>query len=658
MGKVYLAEDSAIDRQVAIKVIREELNTQGGEGQRNEVTRLFLREARAIAKLNHPHILPLFDFGEDEQAQVRRIFMVMPYCQDGSLHEWLQQRGTNLPTPQEVSYMVDQAADALQYAHEQQIIHQDVKPHNFLIRKARHAEIPDLLLTDFGIAKVAAINPEMSYAIRGTPAYMAPEQWQGHPVPATDQYGLAATAYQLLTGRQVFQGNQGSVMYQHMMVEPQPPSAFNPQITPEIDAVLLRALAKKPEERYPSVSAFAQALKDAVKKLDSYATRSAQTMAPMQRVGDTLNVSLPSLSYTPASQAMPPSYNPSSQPGYPASLPSQPVAAPGYVPTPVRLAANQVTYAQPGTGYTPPSQPAPSVPPRRTNPLVIALIVLLILLLIGTSTFIATMLLTSHNNDTNAKATAQAGTATMQASGSTAAATNATSTAQARATALAQPIIDPTQAAQATATAGAQGTATAQASATALAVNPYAPNTGTLAFYDSLQSNTQGWEEYTHNESACKFVGGALHAFETVKEFYTNCLAKPTFKNFTLEVQMAIIQGDCGGIMFRMDDTHAKFYYFRVCTDGGYACYLFTDNNSAHAQKLADGTSAAFNTGLNQQNTIAVVAASDSITMYINQTSLGSVANAQYTQGLIAVVAGDRGNTTEVVFKDVRVWQQ
>src|SRR5258707_1017539 len=104
----------------------------------------------------------------------------------------------------------------------------------------------------------------MSQNVRGTPTYMAPEQWSGHPVPATDQYALAIMAYELLTGRTPFTGAMGSVMYQHLMTQPPSPSVLNPQISQAIDAVILRALAKQPEDRFPSITEFAQAFQVAV----------------------------------------------------------------------------------------------------------------------------------------------------------------------------------------------------------------------------------------------------------------------------------------------------------------------------------------------------------------------------------------------------------
>ena len=265
MGEVYLVEDRRINRQVAIKVIRIEAAPYPDTGASGDLVRLFEREAKAIARLNHPNILPLFDFGEEVVNETPVTYMVMPYSPEGSLATWLQQRGPSQPlSTSEAAHFLRQAADALQHAHDNGIIHQDVKPQNFLIRSNKNAKLPDLLLADFGIAKLAVGTSGASQAIRGTPIYMAPEQWEGHPVPASDQYALAIMIYQLLAGRPPFQGGPGQMMYQHFNVSPQPPSTFNPAINPDIDAVILHALAKKPEDRFPSVSAFSNAFQQAL----------------------------------------------------------------------------------------------------------------------------------------------------------------------------------------------------------------------------------------------------------------------------------------------------------------------------------------------------------------------------------------------------------
>ena len=266
MGEVYLAEDPRIDQQVAIKVIRTEASPYPDTGAAKDATRLFLREARAIAKLDHPNILSLSDFGEENIHGMVFTYMVMPFRKEGSLATWLRQRNTSeLLSPQEIAQLIQQAANALQHAHDYQIIHQDVKPSNFLIRSRReNPTYPDLLLTDFGIAKSNTATASVSYTIRGTPAYMAPEQWDGYPVPATDQYALAIMAYQLLTGRPPFQGTLEQVMRQHFSAQPAPPSTLNPQLSSTIDAVILHALAKKPEDRFVSISTFAHTFQQAL----------------------------------------------------------------------------------------------------------------------------------------------------------------------------------------------------------------------------------------------------------------------------------------------------------------------------------------------------------------------------------------------------------
>lgn len=254
MSEVYLAEDPRINQQVAIKVCHLD----------SDEVRLFEREAKAIASLDHPHILPLIDYGEISIEGKTLSYIVMPYRPEGSLDFWLQQPNNALPLlPQDVVHFLNQAADALQYAHDKEIIHRDVKPSNFLIRdNKKDPSHPDLLLVDFGIARLNTATSKASHTVRGTLAYMAPEQWNDNPVPASDQYALAIMAYELLTGCVPFQGNEQQLMYHHLQSQPQAPSIFNQKIPLDIDTVVLCALAKKPEDRFTSVSDFADAFKE------------------------------------------------------------------------------------------------------------------------------------------------------------------------------------------------------------------------------------------------------------------------------------------------------------------------------------------------------------------------------------------------------------
>lgn len=266
MGEVYLAEDARIGQQVAIKVIRSEGIAYPQSESAQEAARLFEREAKAIARLDHPNILPLYAYGEETLGEQQLTYLVMPYRKEGTLANWFRQRGSAVPlSPAEVAPLLQQAAAALQHAHTQQVLHQDIKPTNFLIRRREdQPERPDLLLSDFGIAKLTSATGSLSQSIRGTPTYMAPEQWDGHPVAASDQYALAVMVHELLVGRPPFVGNPGQVMRQHYLASPAAPSSLGGHLSPAIDMVLLRALAKQPEERFPSVTAFARAFQEAM----------------------------------------------------------------------------------------------------------------------------------------------------------------------------------------------------------------------------------------------------------------------------------------------------------------------------------------------------------------------------------------------------------
>ncbi|HET7641456.1 MAG TPA: protein kinase, partial [Ktedonobacteraceae bacterium] len=270
MGEVYLAIDVPVHRQVAIKVMRSEVSAYPNDTASNDATRLFQREVKAIASLDHPHILPLYDYGEDIVRGSKITYMVMPYRAEGTLVNWLHKRTNDaLLSPLDIAQIIAQAASALQYAHDRQIIHQDVKPSNFLIRADdQNPDRPYLLLSDFGVAKLSNMTSNSSQSVRGTPTYMAPEQWEGNAVLATDQYALAIMAYELLTGRAPFLGGLTQMMYQHIQVQPQPPSVYNPHIPSEVNEVVLHALAKKPEDRFRTIFAFVQAFNQAVQAID------------------------------------------------------------------------------------------------------------------------------------------------------------------------------------------------------------------------------------------------------------------------------------------------------------------------------------------------------------------------------------------------------
>ncbi len=242
---VYLAAQIYLDSPAAIKLLRTNLAQDDLES--------FREEARTLARLIHPHIVRLLDFGLEGTTP----FLVMDYAPNGTLRQ-RHQRGERLPLATVVDY-VQQIAIALQYAHNQKVIHRDIKPENMLL--GRNQEI---LLTDFGIAVVAqSTRIQLTQETVGTISYMAPEQIQAHPRPASDQYSLGIVVYEWLCGSRPFSGSFTEVAAKHLMVPPLPLRGQVPYITPEIEEVVFIALAKDPKQRFGSIQAFALALKQA-----------------------------------------------------------------------------------------------------------------------------------------------------------------------------------------------------------------------------------------------------------------------------------------------------------------------------------------------------------------------------------------------------------
>ncbi len=352
MGEIYLAQDTRIERQVALKVVRAEVDPYPDAVSTAEMQRLFLREMQAITRLDHPHILPLYDFGEERDGNHIVTYMVMPYRPEGSLNDWLQKRGSVVRLSfQDVAYFVAQAAEALQHAHDHSLIHQDVKTSNFLVRDHPGLPLPDLLLSDFGIARVMSATSTASQSVRGTPTSMAPEQWQGRPELATDQYALAIMAYVLLAGRPPFTGRMEQLLHQHLSIQPVAPSTFNSAIPADLDTVILTALAKESSRRFGSVTAFARAFQQAaaVPGLALPFAGNASTPAPLQGA----------LSQQPP---VPPAGLPAySSPNYGASLPPAPPFAAPNSGMPPQVAP------WPGSGASAPQWPV--VPPATPYPL-------------------------------------------------------------------------------------------------------------------------------------------------------------------------------------------------------------------------------------------------------------------------------------------------
>jgi len=241
-SEVYLGEHPRLDHPVAVKLLY--ARTEEREIQR------FLTQSAMLSKLDHPHIIHIYNFGLTYSGTP---YLVMSYAPQGTLRQRYP-RGTRLPLPQVGNY-VNQLADALQYVHEHQLVHRDVKPQNMLLDSEGQ-----IILNDFGTAITSYSLIPNVVDFEGTVLYAAPEQLEGRSLRSSDQYALAIMTYELLCGAWPFIGTFDEVTRKHLFE--QPPTLFSRgiEVAPGVDEVLQRALAKEPVERFPSIQDFAIAL--------------------------------------------------------------------------------------------------------------------------------------------------------------------------------------------------------------------------------------------------------------------------------------------------------------------------------------------------------------------------------------------------------------
>jgi len=269
MGIVYKAWQPMLKRYVAIKILPPHF------AQDTEFVRRFHQEAQNAAGLNHPNIVHIYDFGIQQGYQ----FIVMELLEGETLASLIARHGAL-----SVDYtagILAQIASALDYAHSRKIIHRDLKPANIMVTPDSRA-----ILTDFGIAKaLEGTQIARSSHLIGTPAYMSPEQIQSQFVtPQSDIYSLGIVVYEMLTGRVPFQGNTATVLHAHVYQPPPPLRSLNPQVPPEVENAVIRALAKNSQERYPTANEFAQAVRGKVKSRDDKSLLSEARAGSMRRL--------------------------------------------------------------------------------------------------------------------------------------------------------------------------------------------------------------------------------------------------------------------------------------------------------------------------------------------------------------------------------------
>ncbi|PJN21786.1 Stk1 family PASTA domain-containing Ser/Thr kinase [Kitasatospora sp. CB02891] len=268
MAEVYLAHDTRLGRQVAVKTLRTDMARDPSFQAR------FRREAQSAASLNHPAIVAVYDTGEDYIDGISIPYIVMEYVEGSTLRELLH-TGRRL-LPERALEMTIGILQALEYSHRAGIVHRDIKPANVMLTRQGNVKV-----MDFGIARAmgdAGMTMTQTSAVIGTAQYLSPEQAKGETVDArSDLYSTGCLLYELLTVRPPFVGDSPvAVAYQHVREEPAPPSAYDPEVRPEIDAIVLKALAKERDYRYQS----ADEMRDDIERfLDGLPVAAAQQAA-------------------------------------------------------------------------------------------------------------------------------------------------------------------------------------------------------------------------------------------------------------------------------------------------------------------------------------------------------------------------------------------
>jgi serine/threonine protein kinase len=612
---VYLGEHIYLKTEAAIKLLAMRMPERDFQ--------TFLKEAQTIARLKHPHIIRVLEFNIDNRNT--QPFLVMEYAPRGSLSNLHPRR--SMLSPDTIIPYVKQVADALQYAHDQRVVHRDVKPANMLVASSNH-----ILLTDFGIAVAAHSSQSISTQnIVGTCLYMAPEQSMGDASPASDQYSLGCVVYEWLCGVCPFERDTPlAIIMAHLMEQPLSLSMRRPAISPLIEQVVHKALAKKPQQRFSSVSEFAQALEEAHQQSKQplyrpaqFATLAFKHSSPQPAVSPYATrseqpapVAAPTM--IPTILQPPPRMTPAEQPAVvtnidrkptfrlpPAQTPETRAAIAATAPIPQQIQARYKDLQKLLSSGTLSWQGA-----FRRAPLVWMCSLLLVLLL-ATST----AMWLSH----------------IHTGGSTIHTTNAA----------------PSDTGNATPQVSAKGMPATYGVKGALVLNDAA---GTA-------SPPGGWDSNMDPKKAtgCRFEGN-IYIVEQQHQNY--CLAQDTnYSNFVYQIDMKIDWGNMAGILFRAQGNQQIYYDFQIGTDGTYVLYR-SDSANGSDQPLKRGSSPALHQGYHQYNTLAVKAIGEDISLYANLTLVVTIHDPTpgHTQGSIGVGTYGDGDT-EAAFRNAQVWQ-
>jgi serine/threonine protein kinase len=622
MADVYRAFDTVFGREVAVKVFKRD---------DDDLLRRFVREARLMASLHHPHLMPIYDTGEASIDGIVWYYIVMPFMTGGTLRARIRRGPLALS---EACRILSDIADALDYVHQKGIIHRDIKSSNVLLDADGNC-----YLADFGIARTTSDATQLTSTgnVLGTADYVAPELFEPHrrANELSDQYSLGVLAFEMITGRPPFSADsQLALAAMHVSKQPPAPSSIVATIPSAVDRVILRVLAKQPEQRYASATEFAEAFCRATRATTKRLTAAA---------GNGVLVAPVSPLYEAA-------------PDEPTVL-----AAPPRVAAPARPGSRsdgqlQRAVSTPRMPVT--SRKRPTAQQRQLRVLtVLAFVALLavagpiiyVLLtynhgggntpgpVVGGNTTTATQALTPTNTpDLTATAMAQSATATVQAQEAT-----ATAIAGATATVIAQAT------AQAQATAGVIQTATA----------------GQPSYSDPLnnvnnpQTQAANWDQ----TSNCQFKSDGYHV--TSSFALQGCQETAyTYQNATITVDVTINSGHSGGLFFRTQTSSILHVYsgylFEIDANGDYKISRSKDfSNPLDLVTLQDWTaSSALKTGT-ATNKLEVIMNGGVFLLYANGVFLTEIQDTTYSAaGTVAFLANGDGASADITYSNLNVY--
>ena len=619
MSEVYLAYDEQENRNVALKVV---------SSSHTDYLERFHREADAIRRFHHDHILPAFGYGDQEPWH----YLVMPFVEHGTLRDALD---IGPLTMQHADELLQQIASALQAAHDKGIIHRDIKPSNILMRDRHY-----IYLADFGLAKEleGASSITQTGALLGTPEYMAPDLADGPATTSSDVYALGVMLYQMVTGRVPFSGETPvSVFMKHLREQPMPPSLYNPKIPRSVDQVILHALEKDPRRRFQSPRELAEAFHRAVTTPSVHDTQE-MSLSSLPGTHDTFRAGDTPIPATRRYGRQARQARQARQNRTPSSanrrfiLPetrvasSTPVAT--HTATPVITdplsASNDVV----GHGTEPIAQSnvqgiktATPLRPKTARGIQLSKtrrsrlsILSFSIISVGILLFVVLpMAFTYHNYITHPRPSFIKPTPIP--------------------THIVAPTTVPTVQSPAT-TPVPQGSPQKTTSVSAIALSA---TSGTPLLNDSLASNASGhWvEDTTH----CVFANGSYNVYALQANAIQSCaLTTPPFSNNTFEVDETLRGGQNAGMLFRASND--QFYDFEITSQGQFFFRRHDSGAGSTYVYLLNPTTSAAIAPTGQKNTLLVIAQGSNIQLFINNVSVGSVKDNTYADGQVAFVCG------------------